>query len=97
MQMDLAWWIAVIGVPLCVGILAYVRSVQSDSKASISKLHERVDAAEKDNASYRLQAAQMFATMSSMSALDRRLSDTLQRIDTKLDRLIERNVEKDRP
>lgn len=100
--MDLAWWIAVIGVPLVGAIFAvdyYIhrnQQLQCDKKdAEIAALHERINAVTAAFNDYRVNSAQLFATVTAMGEMKREMVSALTRIEDKLDR-IERNDRRDR-
>lgn len=97
--MDLAWWIAVIGVPLVAAIFGidfYIHkdaNAQNEKKdAEIEALHTRINASNRELYDYKVSSAQLFATSAAMSEMKRDMVAALGRIEDKLDRLAERNA-----
>jgi hypothetical protein len=88
--MDLAWWIAVIGVPLVGVIFAIDGVIHSKASTSASVLHQRIDALQKEFADYKVNSALLFAQV----ALVREVKDDLVKV---LDRIEERltSIEQD--
>ena len=100
---DLYWWIAVIGVPLVGAIFAvdyYIHRNQQeecDKKDSeITALHDRINAVTAAFNDYRVNSAQLFATVTAMGEMKREMVSALTRIEDKLDRIGERNDRRDR-
>ena len=82
-MMDLAWWIAVIGVPLVGMIFAIDGVIHSKSSESSKLCHQRIDALQKELADYKVNSAMLFAQV----ALVREVKDDLVKV---LDRIEER-------
>ena len=83
--MDLQWWITVIGVPL-VGALFWLRV--HDREAIDKGLREIKD----DFANYKLLVATSFVTATSMKDLEVRIMSHLDKIEKKIDRVIEQGL-----
>ncbi len=88
--MDLAWWIAVIGVPLvggifiCIGTVARrIERVKEGAALGDQRLHERLDKLVEAFGAYQTDAAGRFATREEING-------RLQRIEEKIDRLFEK-------
>ena len=81
--MDLAWWIAVIGVPLVGVIFGVDGIIHSKAANSSSGLHQRIDALQKEFSDYKVNSALLFAQV----ALVREVKDDLVKV---LDRIEER-------
>lgn len=82
--MDLAWWIAVIGVPLVGSIFAVDGIVHAKAAASASKCHDRIDAVAKELAEYKVQAAMLFSTVAMVGEMKKDLKEPLDRIEQRL-------------
>ncbi len=89
-NMDLAWWIQVVEVPLIGGFFLWIRNQISAVEHLVERLRENyafhVDAIRKDLADYKLDVARNYASMSAMKDLETRLTDHLLRIEKKLER-----------
>lgn len=81
--MDLAWWIAVIGVPLVGVIFAADAWIHSKAMDSARLCHQRIDTLQKDFSDYKVNSAMLFAQV----ALVREVKDDLAKI---LDRIEQR-------
>jgi hypothetical protein len=102
-MMDLQWWITVIAVPLIVAIFTVDGAIHAAAIRSAKSCHLRIDAlvdkltgVERENYQWRESAGRTFATSAQFGVLETRLTGALERMDAKLDRLIDRNYEKDR-
>jgi hypothetical protein len=100
--MDLAWWIAVIGVPLVgaiFGVDLYIhkcaQTLNDQKDKEIQELHARIEAARGELYEYKINSAQQFATVSTMGELRREMVSALNRIEDKLDKIGERNDRRD--
>lgn len=80
--MDLQWWIAVIGVPV-VGALFWLRF--HDREETDKELRAIKD----DLANYKLIVATGFVSVASLKDVERRIMDHLEKIEKKIDRVIE--------
>jgi len=80
--MDLQWWITVIGVPL-VGALFWLRF--HDRETVDKALREIKD----EMSNYKLLVATSFVSVSSMKDLEERIMMHLEKIEKKIDRVIE--------
>ncbi|WP_409727454.1 hypothetical protein [Pseudorhodoplanes sp.] len=80
--MDLQWWITVIGVPL-VGALFWLRfHDRNETDAALRALKDEL-------ANYKLLVATSFVTATSMKELEGRIMSHLDKIEKKIDRVIE--------
>lgn len=82
--MDLAWWIAVIGVPLVGVIFAIDGVIHSKASTSASTLHQRIDALQKDFADYKVNSAMLFAQVALVREVKEDLAKILDRIEQRL-------------
>jgi hypothetical protein len=80
--MDLQWWIATIGIPL-VGALFWLRFRDRDET---DKTLRNIAA---DLASYKLTVATSFVSVSYLKDVEGRIMAHLEKIDQKIDRVIE--------
>lgn len=96
------WWVAGVAVPLLTAIFAVDFYIHRESDAlrdekdrEVAELHTRVNACNKELWDYKVYAAQLFATVSSMSQVRLELMGSLNRIEDKLDKLSERSQRRD--
>lgn len=94
--MDLAWWIAVVGVPLVGAIFGVDFYIHRNAQAERGRLALQLEQAKKDFFEYRVNSAQLFATVAALGEVRRELVSSLNRIEDKLDRIVERNDRRDR-
>lgn len=91
--MDLAWWIAVIAVPLVGSVFFVDGLIHSKAAESSRNLHGRIDMLAAQLSDYKLTAAEKFATNGDIGKLEAHL----QRIEDKMDRLVKGRTQRDRP
>lgn len=85
MTADTLWSLAqVLLIPALAGLVLYVRQIDVRSR-------DRSEEGKAELASYKLHVAERYATNSYIQEVDKRMTDRLTSIDTKLDRLIERD------
>lgn len=95
-KIDLAWWIAVIGVPLVgaiFGVDFYIHRNADTERERLAAELANVKAAFND---YRVNAASLYATTVAVGEMRRELVAVVTRIEDKLDRIAERNDRRDR-
>jgi hypothetical protein len=90
--MDLAWWIAFIGVPLTGAIFAVDGIVHRAAAAAARALHDRIDGVAKELYDFKVVAATTYATISYTKDIEVRLLAQLARIEGKLDRVLDQRV-----
>lgn len=93
--MDLAWWIAVIAVPL-VGCIFYVDGLihskaqtaldeqRTVSDAASNDLHVRIDTLQKELSDYKVSAAMLFAQVTMTREIKDDIGKVLSRIEDRL-------------
>lgn len=94
--MDLAWWIAVIGVPLIGAVFAVDFYIHRNAQSEREKLSAQLEQTKADFFRYQISSAQLYATMATVDGVKRELVNQLSRIEDKLDRIGERNDRRDR-
>lgn len=93
--MDLAWWIAVILVPLVGAIFvvdgvihskasAAADTLRSEADTASNDLHSRIDAIQKELSDYKVNAAMLFAQVSMMREIKDDIGKVLSRIEDRL-------------
>lgn len=84
-MMDLAWWIAVVAVPLVGAVFGIDGIIHAKASASASACHQRIDALSKELSDYKVNAAMLFAQVGMLRELKEDIGKTLSRIENKLD------------
>ena len=80
--MDLQWWIAVIGIPI-VGALFWLRFHDRDD------IDRALQALKDELANYKLLVATSFVSVSYLRDVEDRIMGHLEKIEKKIDRMIE--------
>lgn len=104
--MDLAWWIVYIAIPVVGALFAadfYIHKNATDERdkaiaskdLEIKELHSRINATNREFYDYKVNSAQLFATVTAVGEVKRELIASLSRIEDKLDRIAERNDRRD--
>jgi predicted TIM-barrel enzyme len=93
--MDLAWWIAVIGVPLVGVIFAVDGIIHAKATESARLCHQRIDAMQKEFADYKVNSAMLFAQVALVREVKDDLVKVLDRIEGRLTG-IEQDLREDR-
>lgn len=86
---DLAWWITVIDLPALTGLFALNWRTRRDSEQGMRRLREIIDTRNSQLrdalASFKLEVAKSYASITDMRELEGRLVGHLLRIEAKLD------------
>jgi predicted TIM-barrel enzyme len=82
--MDLAWWIAVVGVPLVGAIFTVDGIIHAKAAANAGRCHARIDNVSKELADYKVTAAMLFAQVALVREVKDDLIKVLDRIDQRL-------------
>jgi len=86
MNADLLWNLATaLLLPLLGGLVLYIRQTESKGRDRAEKLA-------KELSDYKTHVAEHYATNDYIKEVDNRFAERLSRIETKLDRLIERDA-----
>jgi hypothetical protein len=88
-SIDLAWWIAVVEIPVFVGMVYMIWHGRRDMELSLAAHRTATEAtvlALRDRlADYRLDVARSYASLAHLKDVEQRLTDHLLRIEHKLD------------
>jgi hypothetical protein len=99
--MTLAWWIAVIGMPVVGAIFVLIfrhRDAAEKAVEDVRQTGERSCAILKEEIyNFRLRSAEQFASISYLKDVETRIMANLEKIDKKIDRLTDRNRHVDGP
>ncbi len=82
--MDLAWWIAVIGVPLIGVIFTVDGIIHAKASESARLCHVRIDSLQKELADYKVNSAMLFAQVALVREVKEDLVKVLDRIEQRL-------------
>lgn len=88
-SIDLAWWIAVVEIPVFAGMAYMIWHVRRDMESSVGSHRIATEAtvlALRDRlADHRLDVARSYASLAHLKDVEQRLTDHLLRIEHKLD------------
>jgi hypothetical protein len=86
---DMAWWIAVVEVPVLAGLVYMIWHVRKDMERCVAAHRDSTDdalVALRDRlADHRLEVARSYASIAHLKDVEQRLTDHLLRIEHKLD------------
>lgn len=89
MSMDIVWWITVVEIPALTGLWWLIWRTRRDQDIAFEKHRQRLDAAvaqaREALAAYKLEVAKSYASTAQLKDLEKRLTDHLLRIESKLD------------
>ncbi len=92
----MVWWVTVIDIPVATALFLMIWRSRKDFENEIDQLHRLIDtrhAQMRDGLSaYKLEVAKTYSTQTEMRLLEGRLVDHLLRIESKLDKHIQRNA-----
>ena len=92
----MVWWITVIDIPVFMGLLTLYWRGKKDVDSQIDHLNRLLETRHsqlRDSlAAYKLEAAKTYSTQAEMRELEGRLVSHLLRIESKLDKQIERHL-----
>lgn len=94
--MDLQWWIAVIGVPGVGSIMWLIFKVKNDAEREAKAAERRLQTLSDDLHNFKLRTAETYATLVYMKDVEHRIMGQLEKIDDKLERVMDRNRMVDR-
>lgn len=89
LQIEPTWWISVIEIPVVAALFHMLHGLRRDLHARIDRADERDSEAlrrtREDLAAYKLEVARTYVPLSLVREIDRRLSQQLLRIESKIE------------
>jgi len=90
------WWVTVVDIPIVTGLFLMIWKTRKELNDEIDQVHRLIEsrhATIRDGlSSYKLEVAKTYSTQAELRMLEGRLVDHLLRIESKLDKHIQRNM-----
>ncbi|PCI00623.1 MAG: hypothetical protein COB76_03160 [Alphaproteobacteria bacterium] len=92
----MVWWLSAVYIPITAAIFTLTLKIKRDHDAAIDALqhliHTRHSQLRDSLAAYKLEVAKYYASVSDLREVERRLVSHLLRIESKLDRRTEKEI-----
>lgn len=88
-SIDLSWWITAVELPVMGGLFWLIARLRRDAESALETVRARAETAQaqvrESLAAYKLEVAKTYVSVATLKDVERRLTDHLLRIETKLE------------